>query len=94
MSAPHHRFWADIKGLPPVPPGVVAGGVNAIPSDPTAIELVSTLPEALRYVDESGSWSTNEVAINWNAALVYAAGGLDSVLGGKRTRRATRRVSP
>jgi endoglucanase len=71
MSAPHHRFWAGIAGLPTVPPGVVAGGVNAVPSDPTAEELVGSLPEALRYVDESGSWSTNEVAINWNAPLVW-----------------------
>lgn len=73
MTAPHHRFWANIAGLPMVPPGVVAGGVNAVPSDPTAEELVASLPEALRYVDESGSWSTNEVAINWNAPLLWVA---------------------
>ncbi len=84
MSAPHHRFWAGTAGLPPVPPGVVAGGVNAEPTDPPAVELVSALPVAMRYIDDYGSYSTNEVAINWNAPLVWVASYLSQELAGER----------
>jgi hypothetical protein len=27
------------------------------------------------YVDDTGSWASNEVAINWNAALVFLLAG-------------------
>ena len=84
MEAPHHRFWANSAGFPPPPPGVVAGGVNSEPADPPAIELVSNLPIALRYIDDYGSYSTNEVAINWNAPLVWVASYLAQESAGER----------
>jgi endoglucanase len=35
------------------------------------------LPPARMYLDEQASYATNEVAINWNAPLVFLlAGGL------------------
>ncbi len=72
MTNPHHRFWANEGAWPPPPPGVVAGGPNASPSDPTALERATLdAGPARRYVDLRGSWSTNEVTINWNAPLAW-----------------------
>lgn len=80
MAHPHHRFWGNqpADGFPPPPPGVLAGGPNGNPSDPaaTAAGLVGK-PPAKSYVDEIGSFSTNEVAINWNAPLAWLAAYLD-----------------
>ena len=33
------------------------------------------LPPAKMYVDDEASYATNEIAINWNAALVFALAG-------------------
>jgi endoglucanase len=71
MQHPHHRFWGNQGNYPAPPPGALAGGPNGSPSDPTAIDAVNTLPTARRYIDHIGSYSTNEVAINWNAPLVW-----------------------
>jgi endoglucanase len=72
---PHHRFWANRpdQGYPAPPPGVVVGGPNVNPSDPIAMEKVSDNPPARRYIDHLDSYSTNEVAINWNAPLAWMA---------------------
>jgi len=76
LTNPHHRFWSNEpgNGFPPPPPGVLAGGPNAEPSDPTALaEADLEGGPARRYVDLRGSWSTNEVTINWNAPLAWVA---------------------
>jgi endoglucanase len=81
MQHPHHRFWANQPslGFPPPPPGALAGGPNGAPSDQTALDAgVMKFGAAKRYVDQLGSYSTNEVAINWNAPLVWLAAYLDS----------------
>jgi len=80
MQHPHHRFWGNdpTNGYPPPPPGVVAGGPNATADDPPADRAnLSALAPSKRYVDEIGSYSTNEVTINWNAPLVWVATFLD-----------------
>ena len=80
LQHPHHRFWGNqpANGFPPPPPGVLSGGPNGNPSDPaaTAAGLIGK-PPAKSYVDEMGSYSTNEVAINWNAPLAWMATYLD-----------------
>ena len=80
LAHPHHRFWGNqpANGFPPPPPGVVAGGPNGNPDDPAAraAGLVGK-PPAKSYVDDIGSYTTNEVAINWNAPLVWVAAYLD-----------------
>lgn len=82
MEHPHHRFWGNQGRYPPPPPGVVAGGPNGDPSDPTALaELDPDVGPAKRYVDLIGSWSTNEVTINWNAPLAWVVTYLDQVAG-------------
>ncbi len=81
MQHPHHRFWANdlAKGYPPPPAGVVSGGPNANPADPVANNAnLASLPESKRYLDEIGSYTTNEVTINWNAPLVWVAAYLDA----------------
>lgn len=80
LEHPHHRFWGNepANGFPPPPPGALSGGPNGNPSDPVALAagLVGK-PPAKSYVDEMGSYSTNEVAINWNAPLAWVAAYLD-----------------
>jgi endoglucanase len=79
---PHHRFWAyDLaNGYPPAPAGAVVGGPNYNPTDEFAIaEGVLDEPPASRYADVIGSASTNEVAINWNAPLVWVSTYLDII---------------
>ncbi len=74
MQHPHHRFWADqpLLGFPSVPPGVIAGGPNAQPADPAAqVPAIESRPTSKRYIDDMQSFSTNEVAINWNAPLAW-----------------------
>jgi endoglucanase len=79
MQHPHHRFWGNQGDFPPPPPGAVAGGPNGNPSDPAALDAgVNDLGAAKRYVDLIGSWSTNEVTINWNAPLVWVSAYLDA----------------
>lgn len=76
MQHPHHRFWANdpALGYPPPPPGALSGGPNAEPVDPPGMapEILAR-PIPLRYVDDIESYSTNEVAINWNAPLAWIA---------------------
>jgi hypothetical protein len=66
---PHHRFWAHQKDpkLPSVPPGIVSGGPNSRIEDAYArkVGLAGCAPQTC-YVDNIESWSTNEIAINWN----------------------------
>ncbi len=83
MLHPHHRFWANdpAQGYPPPPAGALSGGPNFNPDDPAALEadLINLAP-AKRYVDDIESYSTNEVAINWNAPLVWVAAFLDETV--------------
>ncbi|MEJ2569771.1 MAG: glycoside hydrolase family 9 protein [Anaerolineales bacterium] len=84
MQHPHHRFWANdpANGYPPPPPGALAGGANATANDPAALNAnLSAYAPSKRYVDEIGSYSTNEVTINWNAPLAWVATYLDQKSG-------------
>lgn len=78
---PHHRFWAHSKSkrFPPPPPGAVSGGPNSSLQDPQTRKsgLARGMPPQKCYVDHIEAWSVNEVAINWNAPLAFAAVFLD-----------------
>ncbi|WP_030192668.1 glycoside hydrolase family 9 protein [Streptomyces sp. NRRL S-87] len=69
----HHRFWAhqNDASLPHPPAGSLAGGPNAGLEDPVAREKLQGCAPAACYVDDIGSYSTNEVAVNWNASLAW-----------------------
>jgi endoglucanase len=80
MLHPHHRFWANdpVNGYPAPPPGAVSGGPNFNPDDPAANNAnLWNIPPSKRYLDDIQSFTTNEVAINWNAPLVWVAAYLD-----------------
>lgn len=71
---PHHRPSASDGILNPVP-GLLAGGPNQYLNDPLLQSLFnSSTPPALCYVDTVDSYASNEIAINWNAPLVFVSG--------------------
>ena len=76
---PHHRFWAHQKNpnYPPPPPGALAGGPNSYLQDPYAESHLAGCAPQKCYVDHIDSYSTNEVAINWNAPLAWVTAFLD-----------------
>jgi len=51
----------------------MAGGPNSGLQDPVAQANLMGCAPATCYIDEIGSYSTNEVAINWNSALAWVA---------------------
>ncbi|MCX5335896.1 glycoside hydrolase family 9 protein [Streptomyces sp. NBC_00140] len=71
----HHRFWAHQAdaSLPNPPAGSLAGGPNDDLQDPVALEKLAGCASAACYIDDIGSYSTNEVAVNWNAPLAWLA---------------------
>ncbi len=71
----HSRMYsAQLDGRLPHPPvGTIAGGPNSDIQDPVAQQLLAGCLAQLCYIDDIESWSTNELAINWNAALGWVA---------------------
>ncbi|MGC4759636.1 glycoside hydrolase family 9 protein [Micromonospora trifolii] len=57
--------------LPRPPAGSLAGGPNAALQDPFVAQLLVGCKPMFCYVDDINSYSTNEVAINWNSALAW-----------------------
>jgi endoglucanase len=80
LEYPHHRFWAFQQNAkyPKAPAGAVSGGPNSGLEDPyvKAAGLMGCAPEKC-FVDNSDAWSTNEIAINWNAPLAWLTAWLD-----------------
>jgi endoglucanase len=80
LMNPHHRFWAKQLDatLPGPPPGVVSGGPNSTSmSDPVAAAMKGKCAPQRCWKDEIGAYALNEVAINWNAPLLWVASYLD-----------------
>ncbi|HXH05883.1 MAG TPA: glycoside hydrolase family 9 protein [Vicinamibacterales bacterium] len=74
VRRPHHRpSGADAQ--PDPWPGLLAGGPNARRQDP-AMQKLPDLPPARMYLDDQDSYATNEIAINWNAPLVFVLAGV------------------
>jgi endoglucanase len=71
---PHHRPSGADNNEEPWP-GLLAGGPNHARQDP-AMKSLPDLPPARMYLDNQQSYATNEVAINWNAPLVFLLAGL------------------
>lgn len=70
----HHRpSVADKRAWP----GLLSGGPNAGRQDPEMKKLVpADTPPARAFLDVQGAFASNEVAINWNAPLVFVLAGL------------------
>lgn len=68
---PHHRpSGADDNPEPW--PGLLSGGPNRGRQDNAMRKLLAAdLPPARMYLDDQEAYAANEVAINWNAPLVF-----------------------
>ncbi len=77
---PHHRP-SEADGIIEPIPGFVVGGPNQYLNDPVLQQYFSqNTPPALCYIDHLQSWASNEVAINWNAPLVFLTGYFNKLL--------------
>lgn len=76
---PHHRPSMADGVVAPVP-GWLSGGPNPGQQDKKdcPVPYPSTRP-ALSYIDHDCSYAANEVAINWNAPLVYVTAALSTL---------------
>lgn len=73
---PSHRpSVAD--GIDAPVPGLVAGGPDSYMEDPSAQSALTGAAPAKCYIDDATSYSTNEIAIYWNASAVFLAGYFD-----------------
>lgn len=76
MENPHHRFWTHQLDprQPAPPPGVLSGGPNSTAmGDPVAATLKGRCAPMTCWADDARAFTVNEVAINWNAPLVWVA---------------------
>ncbi|GLW28472.1 endoglucanase [Actinoplanes regularis] len=76
-SQNEHSRWYSHQldpSLPNPPAGTLAGGPNSSIQDPLAQEKLTGCVGQFCYIDDIQSWSTNEEAINWNAALARLSG--------------------
>ena len=71
----HTRLYAHEldPALPHPPAGSIAGGPNSSLQDPLAQSKLQGCAPQFCYIDDIQSYSTNEIAINWNAALSWVA---------------------
>lgn len=76
---PHHRP-SEADGVAAPVPGFIVGGPNPGQQDQAhcTARYASKLP-ALSYLDDGCSYASNEVAINWNAPLVYVSAALQAL---------------
>ena len=72
---PHHRQSVSDGITEPVP-GLLVGGPNPAMQDKCRYEF--TEPETA-YSDTDCSYASNEIAINWNAPLVYLANAMEAL---------------
>ena len=76
---PHHRL-STADGVEAPIPGMLVGGPNPGQQDAHEAGVVYPSKEPDEsYVDVVPSYASNEIAINWTAALVALAGWLDAV---------------
>ncbi len=70
---PHHRPSAADPSKAPWP-GLLSGGPNRNRQDAVTAKLPAGTPPARVYVDHQDSYASNEIAINWQASLVFLLG--------------------
>lgn len=72
----HHRQSGSDTILEPVP-GLLAGGPGRDALNDCGVDTYNTTFPALSYTDSQCSYSTNEIAINWQAPLLYLSAAID-----------------
>lgn len=77
---PHHRISAADDIEPPFP-GLLVGGPNPAQQDKAerGAHYPSSQPDE-SYTDETSSYASNEIAINWNASILALLAWLDALL--------------
>ena len=84
---PHHRP-SEADGVDAPVPGFLVGGPYANQGDTKGCPLpYPSKAPAKSWLDHFCSYTTNEVAINWNAPLVYASAALQVLTPGARSAR-------
>ncbi|MFC1431642.1 glycoside hydrolase family 9 protein [Streptacidiphilus sp. N1-3] len=70
------RIWANQlnPALPTPPPGTMSGGPDSALQDQVAQQNLAGCAPATCYLDDIDSYSTNELAINWNSSLAWLSG--------------------
>jgi endoglucanase len=71
---PHHR-QSTADGIDEPVPGLLVGGPN--PGRQDNCKYAFTEPETA-YLDNMGAYASNEIAINWNAPLVYLSWAIEA----------------
>ncbi len=80
---PHHRpSVAD--GIEAPVPGLLSGGTNANAARQDKCAGYTTTFADEVFIDADCSYASNEIAINWNAPMVYLAVALEGLQGGGR----------
>ncbi len=77
MNIHHRPSGAD--GVPEPVPGFLAGGPNTVIMNDCQPPVPRSAFPAKSYSDLECSYSTNEIAINWNAPLIFLLGAMDSM---------------
>lgn len=72
---PHHR-QSTADGIAEPVPGLLAGGPNRAMQDKCKYEFTET---ETAYSDAVCSYASNEIAINWNAPIVYLANAIEAL---------------
>ncbi len=73
---PHHRP-SEADGIKEPVPGLLSGGPN--PGQQDKCEGYPTKIADESFLDATCSYSTNEIAINWNAPMVYLSAALEAL---------------
>ncbi|WP_188765167.1 glycoside hydrolase family 9 protein [Emticicia aquatilis] len=73
---PHHRP-SEADGIKEPIPGLLSGGPN--PGQQDKCEGYPTKIADESFLDVTCSYSTNEIAINWNAPMVYLAAAIEAL---------------
>lgn len=74
----HHRP-SGADGVPEPVPGFLVGGPNTVVMNDCQPPVPRSTFPAKSYTDSECSYSTNEIAINWNAPLVFLLGAMDNM---------------
>jgi endoglucanase len=84
LMHPHHAQSSADNIDAPVP-GLISGGPNQYLNDPLLQSMFNeNTPPALCFVDDERTYASNEIAINWNAPLVFVLGyfnGIGNIVG-------------
>ncbi len=72
---PHHRLAAYRPDMSPIP-GFLVGGAN--PGQQDQIAYPSSVADE-SYIDDTNSYASNEIAINWNAPFVYLVNSIEAI---------------